>query len=113
MKSSHKKKKGARQGVSRRGFLKGAAIGAAAVSGANLLEIQADATTDGLYPAVTTSLGAEYDFTNQSGALQPDTIVDSACQFCNSLCRLKVHLKQGRIIDIVGELDDPVPAAGV
>jgi anaerobic selenocysteine-containing dehydrogenase len=36
--------------------------------------------------------------------------VDSACQFCNSLCRLKVHLKQGRIIDVRGEPDDPVQA---
>jgi anaerobic selenocysteine-containing dehydrogenase len=36
--------------------------------------------------------------------------VDSACQFCNSLCRLKVHLKAGRIIDVQGEPDDPVQA---
>ena len=91
--------------------MKGAALGAAAVSGANLLESKADATTDGNYPA-TSSQSAEYDFTNQSGALQPDTIVDSACQFCNSLCRLKVHLKDGRIIDVVGEPDDPVQAGG-
>lgn len=110
MKSSNKKKV-SRQGVSRRGFLKGAAIGAAAVSGANLLESKADATTDGNYPA-TSSQSAEYDFTNQSGALQPDTIVNSACQFCNSLCRLKVHLKDGRIIDVLGEPDDPVQAGG-
>jgi len=71
MKSSNKKRYRAR--VFRRGF-EGAAIGAAAVSGANLLESKADATTDGNYPA-TSSQSAEYDFTNQSGALQPDTIV--------------------------------------
>lgn len=52
----------------------------------------------------------EFDFTRQSAALQPDKIVDSACQFCNSLCRLKVHMKSGRIIDILGEPDDPVQA---
>ncbi|MEN9568130.1 MAG: hypothetical protein RLZZ69_3326, partial [Cyanobacteriota bacterium] len=42
----------------------------------------------------------------------PDRIVDSACQFCNSLCRLKVQIKNGRIIDVVGEPDDPVQAGG-
>lgn len=97
-------------GVSRRGFLKGATLGAAAVSGANLLQNKADATTDG-NPATTQSV--EYNFTNQSGALQPDKIVNSACQFCNSLCRLKVHLKDGRIVDVLGEPDDPVQAGGI
>jgi len=98
---------------SRRGFLKGAAIGTAAFSGANLLEgKKVDATTDGQYPATTTP-PAEYDFTNQSSALQPDEVVNSACQFCNSLCRLQVHLKDGRIIDILGEPDDPVQAGGL
>ncbi len=97
--------------VSRRGFLQGAATGAAAIGGANLLESKANATTEGRYPT-TNSQPAEYDFTEQSGALQPDTIVDSACQFCNSLCRLKVHIKDGRIIDVLGEPDDPVQAGG-
>jgi anaerobic selenocysteine-containing dehydrogenase len=110
MKSSDKKKVRC-QGVSRRGFLKGAALGAATFSGANLLESKADATTDGQYPATSTQ-SPEYDFTRQSGALQPDNIVDSACQFCNCLCRLKVHVKDGRIIDVVGEPKDPVQAGG-
>lgn len=97
--------------VSRRGFLQGAATGAAAVSTTNFLDFKAEATTDGTYPA-TNSQPAEYDFTKQSGALQPDTIVDSACQFCNSLCRFKVHIKDERIIDVLGEPDDPVQAGG-
>lgn len=109
--SQSEKKKRSRQGVSRRGFLKGAAIGAAAVSGANLLD-KADAGTDGNYPA-TSSPPTQFDFTNKSGALQPDAIVNSACQFCNSLCRLKVHVKDGRIIDVLGEPDDPVQAGGL
>src|SRR5262249_40354897 len=54
--------------------------------------------------------GGEITFTGQSAALQPDKIVDSACQFCNSLCRLKVQMKSGRVIDILGEPDDPVQA---
>jgi len=112
MKSGDKKKR-LNQGFSRRGFLKSAAIGAAAVTGADLLkgETKAEAREDGYYPA-TSSPPAEFDLTNKSGALQPDTIVDSACQFCNSLCRLKVHLKEGRIIDVLGEPNDPVQAGG-
>ena len=56
---------------------------------------------------------AGFDFTKQSCALQPDKIVDSACQFCNSNCRLKVHLKDGRVIDVQGEPEDPVQAGGL
>ena len=50
------------------------------------------------------------DFTLASAALEPDQVVRSACQFCNSLCGLKVHLKAGRVIDIRGEDNDPVQA---
>src|SRR5262245_21806377 len=50
------------------------------------------------------------DFTAKSAALEPDKIVQSACQFCNSLCGLKVHMKAGRVIDIRGEDRDPVQA---
>jgi len=98
---------------SRRGFLKSVALGAAAVTSADLLKKQdvAEATNDGFYPAQRFQ-PQEFDFTRQSGALQPDRIVDSACQFCNSLCRLKVHVKDERIIDVVGEPDDPVQAGG-
>jgi anaerobic selenocysteine-containing dehydrogenase len=54
-----------------------------------------------------------FDFSQDSAALQADRIIDSACQFCNSLCRLKVHLKAGRVIDIRGETEDPVQAGGL
>lgn len=103
---------------SRRNFLKGVTFGAAAASGANLVKtevVQAkEQTADvtGQFDQVEAESVArrEFDFTQQSGALQPDKIVDSACQFCNSLCGLKVHLKGDRVIDILGELDDPVQA---
>jgi anaerobic selenocysteine-containing dehydrogenase len=72
----------------------------------------AEAGSDGRYPSSNTK-PADYDFTKLSGALQPDQVVDSACQFCNSLCRLKVHIKDGRIIDVQGEPDDPVQAGGL
>ncbi|MUG95466.1 molybdopterin-dependent oxidoreductase [Scytonema sp. UIC 10036] len=107
------KHKGVRKGFSRRGFLQGAAIGVTTVSSSHLLASEkAAATNDGSYPATNTPT-TEYDFTQQSGALQPDAIVDSACQFCNSLCRLKVHIKDGRIIDVLGEPNDPVQAGGL
>src|SRR5579862_4899114 len=54
-----------------------------------------------------------FDLTKRSAALEADNVVDSACQFCNSLCRLKVHLKEGRIIEVRGEPNDPVQAGGL
>ncbi|MEU8082621.1 molybdopterin-dependent oxidoreductase [Micromonospora sp. NPDC049101] len=48
------------------------------------------------------------DFTRGSAALEPDRIVVTACQFCNSNCRLRVGLKAGRIIEVRGEPADPV-----
>jgi anaerobic selenocysteine-containing dehydrogenase len=53
------------------------------------------------------------DFTHDSAALEPDRVVTSACQFCNSLCGLKVSLKAGRVIAIRGLADDPVQAGGL
>src|SRR5262245_23939044 len=98
--------------ISRRGFLKGTVIGAGAATAAGDWNEQLWAGADGYYPAPGSNL-VQYDFTIQSAALQPDQIVASACQFCNSLCRLKVHLKSGRVIDIQGEPDDPVQAGGL
>ena len=95
---------------SRRDFLTGVTVAGIATTSLPLLP--------GLsYPAGPPAPGGSpmpgSDFTRQSAALQPDKIVDSACQFCNSLCRLKVHLKDGRVIDIRGEPDDPVQAGGL
>lgn len=111
--SKSEKNKRVQERFSRRGFLKGAAIGATAASGGHLLKGEkAQAGGDGFYPTTSTP-STEFDFTQQSGALQPDAIVNSACQFCNSLCRLKVHIKDGRIIDVLGETNDPVQAGGL
>ena len=93
--------------TSRRNFLKLA--GLSAVS----LPAVAHAGRDGTYPATADATKQTFDFTKQSGALQPDQIVDSVCQFCNSNCRLKVHVKDGRIIDVLGEPADPVQAGGL
>jgi anaerobic selenocysteine-containing dehydrogenase len=99
------------RGMSRRSFVKSATLGAATLGAATESE-PLWASADGYYPAPGSNL-LQYDFTRQSAALQPDQVVASACQFCNSLCRLKVHLKNGRIIDIQGEPDDPVQAGGL
>jgi formate dehydrogenase (coenzyme F420) alpha subunit len=99
-----------RKKFSRRGFCKTAAVMPALLPRIN----PADPSdpTNPPNPAYQQP-GAGFDLTRQSAALQPDKVVDSACQFCNSLCRLKVHLKSERIIDIVGEPADPVQAGGL
>ncbi|MGL5065927.1 MAG: molybdopterin-containing oxidoreductase family protein [Microcoleus sp.] len=123
---------------SRREFLKKTALTAAAASAANLAVscqgkqpktsnqsgTSTETSTENLpgesnkseslpKPENEVSQAIGNDFSKQSAALSPDKIVDSACQFCNSLCRLKVHLKDGRIIEILGEPDDPVQAGGL
>lgn len=55
----------------------------------------------------------QFDLTRASAALEPDQIVDSACQFCNSLCRIKVAKKGGRVIEVRGEPADPVQAGNL
>ncbi len=97
--------------LNRRDALKGAALSLLGLH-PFLAPPAAEAGMDGVYPAVSPPVGG-FDFTRQSGALAPDKVVDSACQFCNSNCRLKVHLKDGRIIDVLGETADPVQAGGL
>ena len=92
---------------SRRDFLKLAGLGAVGLPGL------AHGSSDGTYPSTPTSTSQFFDFTKSSGAMQADKVVDSSCQFCNSNCRLKVHLKDGRIIDVLGEDKDPVQAGGL
>ncbi|WP_433381292.1 molybdopterin-containing oxidoreductase family protein [Streptosporangium sp. CA-115845] len=48
------------------------------------------------------------DFAVGSAALRPDRVVNGACQFCNSNCRIQVALKLGRVLEIRGEQADPV-----
>lgn len=100
---------GDEEAISRRGVLKGAVLGATLAGGVDWsLPLASGGAAEPPGAA-----RAAIDFTRQSAALEPDQIVNSACQFCNSLCRLKVHLKQGRIIDVRGEADDPVQAEGL
>ena len=98
--------------MSRRAFVQTAALGAGTLAGASGAPDALWAGADGIYPAPGFNL-VQYDFTRQAGALQPDQVVASACQFCNSLCRLQVHIKAGRVIDILGEPNDPVQAGGL
>lgn len=100
------------QPFSRRSFLRGGALSAAAATALGLRTPEALAGHEGTY-SKTSPPTTGFDFTKGSGQLQPDKIVDSACQFCNSNCRLKVHIKDGRIIDVLGEEADPVQAGGM
>src|SRR5215510_6820396 len=101
-----------RKGFSRRGFVKTAVTMPVLLPGVGLFDQQAQERVESREISPLQS-GAEPDFTRQSAALQPDKVVDSACQFCNSLCRLKVQMKSGRIINILGETADPVQAGGL
>jgi anaerobic selenocysteine-containing dehydrogenase len=89
----------------RREWLKGTASSAAAFTSLPLISQKIAGTEE--HSGKPTS---SPDFTRASAALEPDRVVTSACQFCNSLCGLKVHLKAGRVIDVKGVDDDPVQA---
>src|SRR5262245_53494502 len=104
-----------RKGFSRRSFVKTAASLPVLLPGGRMLGQQEQEEQSAFESRAgqlerPQQLGCEITFTRQSAALQPDKIVDTACQFCNSLCRLKAHMKSGRVIDIMGEPDDPVQA---
>jgi anaerobic selenocysteine-containing dehydrogenase len=111
-----KNKKATKESVSRRDFLKttsfaAGALGAGAV-GSSSPNAPACASSGA---AESASIAAEKaaqvrDYTKFSAALQPDAVIDAACQFCNSLCGLKVQVKGGRIVDVRGRDDDPVQA---
>jgi formate dehydrogenase (coenzyme F420) alpha subunit len=96
--------------LSRRGFFKGALLGAGTLAAGGSPDAAAEPSAAPPAPGGTPQ---QFDFTQQSPALHTDQVIDSACQFCNCLCRLKVHLNNGRIIDVRGEPDDPVQAGGM
>ncbi|MBX3277638.1 MAG: molybdopterin-dependent oxidoreductase [Acidobacteria bacterium] len=91
---------------SRRVFLQGVALGG------GLLALDSPIVSAQPAPGVRSDPQSP-DFTRQSAALAPDRVVASACQFCNSLCRLQVHLKRGRVIDVRGDASDPVQAGNL
>ena len=97
--------------LTRRSFFKTAAKSSAALPAVSVIGLNPVAANEG--KRAESSAAPDFDFTRQSAALQADKVVDSACQFCNSLCRLKVHLKAGRVLDVRGEPDDPVQAGGL
>lgn len=98
-------------GLSRRGFVRGSVVGGAGLGTPVLLPVvsarAADASGSPGEPSGTGG-GFGADFTDQSAALTPDKTVATACQFCNSNCRLNVDLKAGRVLAVRGEDSDPV-----
>lgn len=99
-------------GVGRRDFLAGslwsAAAGGAAWLAGSAQPTHSLAAPPTSRPITPTGPSGAPDYTTFSAALQPDEVKASACQFCNALCRLNVQMKQGRIIGVTGEQDDPV-----
>ncbi|WP_326718851.1 molybdopterin-dependent oxidoreductase [Streptomyces sp. NBC_00243] len=94
-------------GISRRGFVRGSVIGSAGIGAPVLLPLVAANAAESGSSDVTGSVpGAS--FTDHSAALTPDRTVATACQFCNSNCRLNVDLKADRILAVRGEEGDPV-----
>lgn len=95
---------------SRRGFLKGALVGA----GATLVEACAGAPATAGAAGTDTFSGSPaepvFDFSKGSAALGVERTVVSACQFCNANCGLDVGVSRGRVVRIEGFKDDSVQA---
>lgn len=107
-------------GVSRRALLVGGASAAALIPGLVPYSAQAavapappESSAAPPAPALTGRDGELLEFTAGSAALAPDEVVHGACQFCNSLCRLEIGKKAGRVIAVRGERADPVQAGNL
>jgi anaerobic selenocysteine-containing dehydrogenase len=83
-------------------------LGVAACSSSPEPQPAASGSSSPIQPTVI-----RYDLTRESGALEPDEVVQSACQFCNSLCGIQVLKKSGRVIGIRGDEKDPVAQGGL
>src|SRR5262245_548760 len=103
-------------GLSRRGFVQGAVVSSAALfAGPGIATADPVAAGQIGVPglAAGSCQGGELSFTTDSAALQLDSVVSSACQFCNSNCRLQVGLRANRVISVKGEERDPVQAGNI
>jgi anaerobic selenocysteine-containing dehydrogenase len=107
--------------VSRRGFGRGVLISGAvlAIGAPDAAAAPTGGATGTGTPTGDTAgagsapAGGELNFTTDSAALQPDTVVATACQFCNANCRLHVGVRAGRVISVQGEPADPVQAGNI
>lgn len=98
----------------RRAFLKTApAIGLGVVGCTTSAPATPESKPEAAKSATTPGIIQPHDLTRDSGALEPDETIKSACQFCNSLCGITILKKSGRVIDIRGEMDDPVQAGNL
>ncbi|EWM19015.1 molybdopterin-dependent oxidoreductase [Kutzneria sp. 744] len=97
--------------MSRRGFVQGAGLTSAAMLVGQPGVAQADSLPAA--DSATAPPGGELNFTADSAALQPDTTIATACQFCNANCRLHVGLRAERIISVQGEQQDPVQRGNI
>lgn len=95
---------------SRRKFLLSAPALGLGVAACSTSSPESEATKPGAAAPIS---AVRYDLTRESGALEPDEVVQSACQFCNSLCGIEVLKKGGRVIGIRGDQKDPVAQGGL
>ncbi len=95
---------------SRREFIKGVSAGAVASGSVAGLIYTSRSEADDHKSEVSSS---GFDLSQGSSALNPDRVLDTACQFCNSLCGLKAHVKAGRVIELRGFDEDPVQAGQI
>lgn len=102
-------------GLSRRGFVQGTLVSSAALFiGPGVVAADpVGGAGDGPDQFAGSCQGGELSFTTDSAALQLDSVVASACQFCNANCRLQVGLRANRVISVRGEDRDPVQAGNI
>ncbi|RJQ77715.1 oxidoreductase [Pseudonocardiaceae bacterium YIM PH 21723] len=89
--------------ITRRSFAQGVLI-SGAVLPVGVEQAQAAANADVAHFEV----GGELNFVEKSATMQPDAVLASACQFCNSNCRMQVGVRAGRVLSVQGEAADPV-----
>lgn len=51
---------------------------------------------------------ADGRFGDAGAAPQPEQVFTAGCQWCQSTCSMKVHVREGRIVNVFGNPDDPV-----